>query len=179
MLIPFTQTLTWADINKHCNNIESMVVEHQDIRCLFGYDKITSSITSFNGPVMPTEVSEQDLNKFLEQVIDIAKKNKIYQINFRSLLPLRTWNASVEKEFIKFGFTHQEWKTFIVDLTPPEDDLIKNCEHSARKGIKKAHALGISIVRCSTFEEYLTNFLIPYSKITNRTIKENYFYLKL
>ncbi len=176
MEIPFTQTQIWARINQYFNRLDPTLIEHSEIKCLFGIDKKNSSLTSFNGPIASEEISAQEFNDFLKKVLKTAKENRILDVNFRSLPPMRQWNLGVELEFLKMGFKKQEWQTFIVDLRASEENLLKSFDHSARKGIKKTTSLGVLVERCDRFEKFFKRFLIPYCNATKREIKEKKFY---
>lgn len=177
-MIPFTQTQMWAGINSYYNALEPRIIGNSDIYCLFGYDKKNASWTSFGGPIFFSKPSIKNLTYILSTILEKAKKDNIYSINLRSLFPLRKWEASIETEFIKFGFTHQKWETLIIDLNSPEEVIYKNFKHSARKGIKKAQSLNIRVEKCDSFDIYFSEFLIPYFKATDRLLKDKVFYKK-
>jgi len=178
MMTPFTQTKTWADMNEYYNGLEPKIFNDAEISCLFGSDRKHASWTSFNGPVASGKASDQDFSNFLTELRKAAKKNNTHQIYFRSLPPLREWPLEFENELREFGFKRQEWKTLITDLTVSEEKLLKCFEHSARKGIKKAVSLGVIVEKCSGFDQYFSDFLIPYYKTTERPLKEKEFYRK-
>lgn len=176
MMLPLTQTSLWAKLNKHFNNITPYEFSYGDITCLFGLDKRNHSITSFGGPLIPSNVSEENFEIFLKVLLKRIKNENINQINFRSLFPLRFWSKNYETKLTNFKFQHHPWKTFIIDLRLSEDELFKDLYHAARKGIKKAQHLGVTIYNCESFEDYYNEFLVPYLTSTKRSIKEKIFY---
>lgn len=175
-MISFTQTNLWAELNEYVNEMKPYKFDHGNISCLFGYDLKDASITSFGGPVVPPDSSLSEFSEFINKLV--ANTKSIYKVNFRALFPLRQWSTDYEQELIKVGFKKEEWKTFIIDLSISEENLLKNFEHATRKGIKKAQNLGVQITKCHSFEEYYADFLIPYLKATNRPTKEKSFYKK-
>lgn len=175
-MIPLTQTSIWADLNEHFNEVKAYKFTHGEISCLFGIDMQEQIITSFGGPVISAGVPQEHFEDFIRTLLRKIKHENLHQVNFRSLFPLRQWTDSYENVFIKLGFKKEEWKTFIIDLCPSEEQLFKNFQSAARKGIKKAQRLQVNIKKCVTFDDYYTNFLIPYLKTTNRSIREKLFY---
>lgn len=173
--IPFAQSQTWAQINKWFNDLEPVVIECNDVWCLFGLDKNTSTLTAFNGPVVPLHSGPEKLHLFLQQVLEYAKKNKIFHINFRGLCPLRKY-AELEDAFTKLRFKKQNWNTIIIDLHISEDELLKNFKHAARKSIKRANSLGMYVELCNSFEQYYTEFWLPFCALKKRTVKDKDFY---
>lgn len=178
-MIPFNQTSLWANSNEYLNNLKSYTFSKNGISCLFGYDVKERSLTSWGGPVISAEASPADFKNFLETLLNKIKQENISIINFRALFALREWGKSYENVLTQFQFKKQEWKTLIIDLCVTEEQLFKNLQHAARKGIKKAQQLGVKIKRCSTFEDYYTEFLIPCLEIKDRPIKEKSVYEKL
>lgn len=175
-MIPFTQTLFWAELNSYYHGLLPKTVKNCNISCLFGIDNHCASWTSFGGPILYEDTTPEEFESFLIELISQAKTDRIHHVNLRSLFPLRPWQPEFEKRLLKLGFIQQEWKTFIIDLREAEDAIFKNFEHSARKGIKKAISLGVEVQRCESFEIYFSQFLIPYLKATNRQIREKEFY---
>ncbi len=175
-MIPLTQTPLWANLNEYFNGLDPYEFAHGGIACLFGYDNKNSSITSFGGPVIPNNVSEEDFETFIKELLKKLKNENIDQVNFRALFPLRAWQENYETTLTDCNFKREQWKTFIINLRPSEDELFKNLHHAARKGMKKARQLGVRIYRCGGFEEYYDEFLVPYLKSTKRSIKEKKFY---
>ncbi len=175
-MIPLTQTHLWADLNEYFNGMEPYKFTLRGISCLFGHDNKSRSITSFGGPVISGNVSEEDFANFIKELLKKLRNENIDQVNFRALFPLRNWSESYEDKLTNFEFQHHLWKTFIIDLKPSEDELFKALHHAARKGIKKAQQVGVYIYRCESFEDYYTQFLVPYLNSTNRSIKERKFY---
>jgi hypothetical protein len=77
---------------------------------------------------------------------------------------------------MEWTFRRRVLETLIIDLSLSEETLFKNFEHSARKGIKKSNSLGVKVERCDSFENYFSEFLVPYSKVTNRSLRDKDFY---
>ena len=175
-MISLTQTRLWADLNSHYNKLEPKIIKGFNVSCLFGYSQQNASWTSFNGPMVSSQTTCQDFLNFLLLLLERAKEEKILQINFRSLPPLREWHPSFEEHFHNLSFVHQEWKTLIINLSFSQETLLKNLKHSARKGIKKAEALGVNTHRCDTFDQYFSGFLLPYLEVTKRPKKSREFY---
>lgn len=175
-MTPLTQTPLWADLNEYFNGMKPYAFAHGGISCLFGYNKKNRFITSFGGPIISSNVSEEDFANFIKELLKQLKNQNIDQINFRALFPLRKWPESYENKFTNFKFQHHPWKTLIIDLKPSEDELFKALHHAARKGIKKAQQVGVCIYRCESFENYYTEFLVPYLNSTSHSIKEKTFY---
>lgn len=175
-MTPLTQTPLWADLNEYFNGMEPYKFTLRGISCLFGHDNKSRAITSFGGPVISNNVSEEDFANFIKELLKKIRNENIDQINFRALFPLRKWPESYENKFINFEFQHHLWKTLVIDLKPSEDELFKALHHAARKGIKKAQQVGVYIYRCESFEDYYTEFLVPYLNSTKRSIKEKMFY---
>ncbi len=175
-MIPLTQTPLWANLNEYFNGIEPYEFTQRGVSCLFGYGNKSRSITSFGGPVISSNESEEDFEIFLKELLQKLRSENIGQVNFRALFPLRKWPESYETKLLNSKFQHHQWKTYIINLKPSEDELFKNLQHAARKGIKKAQQLGVCIYMCESFEDYYTKFLVPYLNSTKRSIKEKIFY---
>lgn len=171
----FPQTNTWGLLNQHYNNLEPVIVTMPQISCLFGLD-YKKSLISFNGPEIISSATEHDFKNFLNEVLVIADLNKVSQIRFNSLPPLRCWPEHIEETLLSAGYIRQEWKTFIIDLGVTEDDLFRCFDHAARKNIKKALAYNIKIESCSDFTQYYRDFIIPYCDATKRELKSQDFY---
>lgn len=175
-MIPLTQTSLWASLNQHFHDMQPYIFESGKVSCLFGFDIQNRTITSFGGPVILHNVSACDFEDFVDVLLKTMKQENIYQVNFRSLFPLRLWKKEYETKLTKLKFKREEWKTLILNLRSSEDELFKTLHHAARKGIKKARQLGVYIYRCESFEDYYTEFLVPYLNSTKRSIKEKFFY---
>jgi hypothetical protein len=175
-MIPLTQTPLWANLNEHFNGLIPYEFSQRGISCLFGYDSKNRTITSFGGPIISSSISEENFENFIKELLEKIKNENIGQVNFRAFFPLRKWPESYENKFTNFKFQHHPWKTFIIDLKPTQDELLKALHHAARKGIKKAQQLGVYVYKCESFEDCYTEFLVPYLNTTKRFIKEKNFY---
>ena len=176
--IPFTQSQTWASIHQHCSHIDPLYIETPKISCLFGIDLKSGSLVSFGGPVVSDDCSSDEFHIFLSKVGEVLKQRRLKTIAFRALSPLRRQGELIETELTKQNFKKTRWSTFLVDLSPSEDDLLKRFQHSARKGIKKAERLGVCAKRCDSFEEYYDIFLKGYTNSVKSQLKERSFQKK-
>lgn len=174
----FTQTKIWADIHHHCNSIEPVFINFPNISCLFGLDKINRSLVSYGGPVVSDRCSAHELHSFLSKVIDSSIKHSAKFTTFKALHPLRFNSSFLEDALFQKNFKREAWSTFIVDLSPSEEQLLKSFQHAARKGIKKGARLGIQVKRCESFDDYYEEFLKAYLSNQNQELKNECFYKK-
>lgn len=166
--LPFTQTDIWAEINRIHNNLEPLNVDFAGFKCLFGLCVKTGSLISFNGPICREDVEHKSIYKFLLHVLEVAKSYKVSQIKFIGLPPLRDYGNDVEKDFLRCGFKQRKWHTILIDLKQTETELLMGFAHSVRKNIKKAQARNVQVCLCETFDQYYTDYLLPYFALQHR-----------
>jgi hypothetical protein len=176
MPISFTQTSTWASMNRYYNGLEPVYLDAPGVFCWFGYDKKHSTLTSHGGPVIQENLTLETTHDFLNLLLKFSQNKAIKEVHFRALEPFSQASINFKDIFEKYGFQRQAWQTLIIDLSPPEEALFMNLEHSARKGIKKAISLGVQVESCDSFEEYHANYLVPYLSTTNREYRGEAFY---
>lgn len=174
----FTQTKTWANIHQYCNGIEPIFINHPNLSCLFGLDKKNKSLVSYGGPVVSDRCSADEFNSFLSEVIDLSAMHRARLVAFRTLHPLRFNLIFLEDSLINKKFKKEKWSTFVVNLLPSEELLLKSFQHAARKGIKKGDRLGIQVKRCEKFNDYYGKFLKAYLINQKQELKNKSFYKK-
>ena len=172
----FTQTKIWADINQHCNGIEPIFINHSNVSCLFGLDEKNKSLVSYGGPVVSDKCRVEEFNSFLSEVINLSAMHRVQFVTFRTLHSLRFNPNFLEDSLINKKFKKKNWLTFLVNLLPSEEFLLKSFQHAARKGVKKGGRLEIQVKRCETFDNYYEKFLKAYLSNQKQELKNKSFY---
>lgn len=100
----------------------------------------------------------------LDAVVATGRRLGVRGIRCAGFPPSSRYAAdpAIRRLFVERGFTTAPWGTFLCDLRPDEDELLRSLDHSARKGIKKAVREGLSVRRMETWEEFRDRFLLPY-----------------
>jgi len=100
------------------------------------------------GPLIPWHQSSY-FPAFINQIKTLAKKEKAVFIRIRPNILSTPQNFNLFKQpgFIKAPMHLHAQTTWVLDITPSEEDLLKNMRKSTRYSIKKAQKLGVKIIQ--------------------------------
>jgi lipid II:glycine glycyltransferase (peptidoglycan interpeptide bridge formation enzyme) len=117
-----------------------------------------------DGPVIFNHDRVEEISQFvLENIIRLAKRTFSTHIQ---ITPATTSRYALDKKvstiYQRHGFELKEWATYLVDLTPEEDDLFKSLKHASRKCINKCNHMGLKVTKIRSFEELEERFWKPY-----------------
>jgi len=119
------------------------------------------------------EFSEENLNKFLEKIRQIAKRENAVFLRIEPSFEKNTDESSkYEKLISKTGFkiahaSHQPECTLILDLEQPLEKILAGMKQKGRYNIKIAEKRGVKINESKDFEAYF--------KILEQTLKRDKF----
>ena len=173
----FLQTSTWARINAAATGARSLVVEVCDDDGLRAGTLLSvaplgrqvpgwrpSLLTCGDGPVVPGG-DERLLAKVLDGVGEAIVQTRARIVRFTGFPPASGWAAErqLAEVFDRYGYGVRWWATALVDLTADSDELQARLHRSARKALRRADSLGVTVRRCANREEFDTLFVRPYA----------------
>ena len=104
-----------------------------------------------HGPLMDWSHRER-AEKFIGHIIDLGQQTKSWSIRFSPLIPSE--DKSLQHPLHEIGFgpapihMHAE-ETWMLDITPSEDDLLMGARKGTRNLIRRAEKEGVEIIQCS------------------------------
>jgi len=100
------------------------------------------------GPLIPWH-QPQYFSIFINQIKILAKKETAVFIRIRPniLSTPQNFNLFKQKGLIKAPMHLHAQTTWVLDITPSEEDLLKNMRKNTRYSIKKAQKLGVKIIQ--------------------------------
>jgi lipid II:glycine glycyltransferase (peptidoglycan interpeptide bridge formation enzyme) len=104
------------------------------------------------------------LEAILAEVHGLAKKSHATHITFS---PSRAsglrQDGALAEVYGSSGYAKKGWATFLVDLTPSEEELFKGLAHAARKCVKKCKRAGVATARMNSFKEFRDVYWAAYA----------------
>lgn len=108
-----------------------------------------------HGPLM--DWNDRELaGAFIQYILDFARKKGAWFIRFSPLIPSK--NSDQRKVLGRLGFRpspihmHAE-ETWMLDITPPENDLLMDARKGTRNLIRRAEREGVKIIQSSSVDD--------------------------
>lgn len=109
------------------------------------------------------EKNIEALSLILEWLEKYAETHSLFEIRGMAAPHNALSNSNVLAEvFNSSGFQSREMATFLMDLTVGEEDLWRNLKRSARKSVKKAKRLGVSVEQIRSKADFENHFVTNY-----------------
>jgi lipid II:glycine glycyltransferase (peptidoglycan interpeptide bridge formation enzyme) len=120
-----------------------------------------------DGPVLRADTvnsARATLETLLDTVEVTAKKAGAWRMIGHGMAHGSRWASddAISSAARTKGYELQEWATLLVDLTPDEDVLFRNVDHSVRKAVNKCRREGVRVTEAVTLDEYLGRFVAGY-----------------
>lgn len=125
------------------DNLKALIVKHNlPLRCNYLYCP--------QGPVLKSGAdSDQTAELFLKKIREIAKKEGSIFLKSEPLFETKI----LENDFIKSSKKIQPSQTIVLDITKPEDDLLKEMSQKTRYNVKLAQRKGVTVKEASSDSE--------------------------
>ncbi len=176
----FGQSSRWFEVNEIVN-----IASHYWVEVFRGSDRMAGGLFSyrrsakglqfslpvrsgwlscFEGPVFSPACSSEDVCQFLSAVKSLVGKVRARGVVFSGFPAASIWGGSIEISgvFREFGYTETPYFTSLVDLSCGEMPLFDGLKRSVQKAIRRCIKDGITVTQCETFENFYSNFIVPY-----------------
>lgn len=187
----FFQSWNWGEFNKAIGN-KIWRLGLYDNNQLKGValliktqTKLRRSLFVPHGPILKTFEPKEKMmvfNSFVENLKIIAKEEKV---DFIRITPSFRDNEEEKKLFGKLGFISSPMpmfteKSWYLDISLPEEELLRNMRKTTRYLVRKSWKDGVSVTK-NISKEYLKYFYILYreSALRHNFTPYSYQYLKL
>lgn len=122
----------------------------------------------YDGPVILTHdrgTALKALEELLQWLNGFAAAHRLSRISSHGFSHAGRWLDSEEAAgcFSRSGYALTKWASFLVDLTPSQEDIWSSLGHAARKAVKKAQRIGLTITRMESFQQYEALFFKSYN----------------
>lgn len=190
----FLQSYCWSEIIKKAYRFDTLFLKFTEQENALGYASLhiqypyirnqtflyriinelnrifLKQLVSLGGPVLLREESDLDtVREYLQFIDSYSQKPLVSSIHISPFRyePNYSNDSRILNLFEQFGYTRKIWGTYLVDLTPDEDTLWMNLDHSARKSLKQMEGRGVIIKKVSGHKEFIEKFIIPYNRMEN------------
>jgi len=121
-----------------------------------------------DGPVILTQNPEtalEALEELLQWLNEFAASQRLSRISSHGFSHAGLWLDSKEAAdcYSRSGYNLTRWATFLVDLTPSQEDIWNSLSHAARKAVRKAQRSGLTAKRMENFQQYEALFFKSYN----------------
>jgi hypothetical protein len=164
----FLQTTAWAAINEAANRATSQLVVARDERGTIAGGALLSlregRLDCFEGPVLGAAERPRTLAAVLDGIGRAARQQGASSVMLHGRPPASSWWPDEELAGVlaRRRYEATPWLTALVDLRPPEDELLAGFQRSARKAIRRCAEMGVEVFACDTLDSYLACFVVPY-----------------